>query len=309
MLTFYPATEPPATLQTSTQDPKLINNPTNLYLPFPTSHSTTREEEQTKKKKMPTPTILITGASSGLGHAFTTHYASQPTPPTILALDTRPFPQTSPSRKESTIQFHEIDITSEVAVQRLASSLASVAINLVIHCAGVRGLVPNAVAQERQKGENEEKSVAATERLGVMDKDTMTRTFEVNTFGAFNVVKAFSPNLLLERDLGAGRPPRVVVMSSRMGSVSSNTTGGGYAYRASKAALNAVVKSFVIDVPDVRFLMMHPGRVETRLVEWKEEGAIGVEESVKDCLQVFEGLEKGAWDGRLVDRFGEVIAW
>jgi NAD(P)-dependent dehydrogenase (short-subunit alcohol dehydrogenase family) len=95
-----------------------------------------------------------------------------------------------------------------------------------------------------------------------------------------------------------------------MGSISANTAGGGYAYRASKAALNAVVKSFVIDVPHVQFLMLHPGRVETGLVEWKEEGAIGVQESVRDCMQVLSKMEEEEWEsGRLVDRFGVVIPW
>lgn len=93
-----------------------------------------------------------------------------------------------------------------------------------------------------------------------------------------------------------------------MGSVASNSSGGGYAYRASKAALNAVVKSLSIDVPEVAFLLLHPGRVETGLVGWKEDGAISVEESLGDCLRVMEGMGKGGVV-RFVDRFGEVIPW
>jgi hypothetical protein len=67
-----------------------------------------------------------------------------------------------------------------------------------------------------------------------------------------------------------------------------------------------VVKSFVLDVPEVRFLMVHPGRVETGLVEWKEEGAISVEESLGDCLRVMESVKES---GRLVDRFGVDVPW
>lgn len=69
----------------------------------------------------------------------------------------------------------------------------------------------------------------------------MMRTLEINTYGTFNVLQTFLPHLVLAAD------PKVVVMSSRMGSIASNTAGGGYAYRASKAALNTVVKSFSID--------------------------------------------------------------
>lgn len=93
-----------------------------------------------------------------------------------------------------------------------------------------------------------------------------------------------------------------------MGSVGANSAGGGYAYRASKAALNAVVRSFAIDVPEVAVLLLHPGRVETGLVGWREEGAISAEESLGDCLKIIEGLEREG-SGRLVDRFGEVIPW
>lgn len=92
-----------------------------------------------------------------------------------------------------------------------------------------------------------------------------------------------------------------------MGSIVSNTSGGGYAYRASKAVLNAIVRSFSIDEPGVKFLLLHPGRVETGLVGWKEEGAVGVEESLRDCLGVIEG--EGWGSGGLVDRFGEEIPW
>lgn len=66
----------------------------------------------------------------------------------------------------------------------------------------------------------------------------------------------------------------------------------------------------MIDVPQVQFLLLHPGRVETGLVAWKEEGAVSVEESVRDCLRVLERMREEEWaSGRLVDRFGEEIGW
>ena len=135
-----------------------------------------------------------------------------------------------------------------------------------------------------------------------MDHSTFTKTFEVNTWGTLNTVTSFLFNLK------SAENARVVILSSRMGSVGANTAGGGYAYRASKAALNAVVKSLVIDVPEVMFLLLHPGRVETGLVDWKEEGAISVQESLSDCLDVMGKIKKED-SGKLVDRFGEVIPW
>lgn len=87
-----------------------------------------------------------------------------------------------------------------------------------------------------------------------------------------------------------------------------NTTGSAYAYRASKAALNAVVKSFSIDVPEVIFTVLHPGRVESGLVMCKEEGAISAEESVGVMVPLIERLDKTC-SGTFMDRFGEKVEW
>jgi NAD(P)-dependent dehydrogenase (short-subunit alcohol dehydrogenase family) len=254
------------------------------------------------------PAILITGASSGLGLAFLNHYASLPTTDHIIALDTHPLPEATHTLPTH-ISFYNVDTSDEEQISDIALETMGVPISLLIHCAGTRGLVPETL-QERKDNAREngrvlgEADVAEAETYQVMDQATMMRALEVNAFGTFNVLSSFVPYLL------EGKGAKVVVLSSRMGSVGGNEKGGGYAYRASKAALNAVVKSFSVDVPGVQFLLLHPGRVETGLVEWKEEGAISVEESVSDCMEVIERWgREGSKSGMFVDRFGVEIPW
>jgi len=246
------------------------------------------------------PIVLITGTSSGLGLTFLKHYASAQPAPRILAIDISPMP---PEISElPNVEFYNIDITSETSLRQLVTQTKGERIDILIHSAGIRGLVPQ-IAKEKIG------DVSAAETYEVMDRETMVRTFEINTWGTFNLIKTFLPNLRLsggqsDKSVRA----KVVILSSRMGSISSNVDGGGYAYRTSKAALNAVVKSFAIDVPEVIFLLLHPGRVETGLVAWKEEGAIDSEESVHDCLKVIEKVTLED-SGTLVDRWGSAIGW
>ncbi|KAF3767988.1 hypothetical protein M406DRAFT_70090 [Cryphonectria parasitica EP155] len=157
-------------------------------------------------------------------------------------------------------------------------------VSLLIHCAGARGLVPG-VAEQAVPGD-----LAAAEALEFMDAETMRQTYDVNVVGTLQLVQAVIPHLQLHADWVKERqeevtaafggstewldqlrqqgsraslqsthtrplpsrdpPPRAVILGSSMGSVGGNTSGGAYAYRASMAALNAIVRSLSIDVPD-----------------------------------------------------------
>ncbi|MCJ1278279.1 hypothetical protein MMC21_006094 [Puttea exsequens] len=238
------------------------------------------------------PNILVAGAASGIGKAFLHAYLERPEH-RIFVVD-KSFADNyledfEPGSRER-LSLHSVDITSPNA---LASQLGEIHdINLVIHSAGIRGLEPSVPVSEGS-------DMSKAESLSATTPETMHTTYAVNTIGTFNLLR-----LLLER-LASGA--KVIIMGSRMGSITSNNDGGGYAYRASKAALNAVVKSFAVDKPKVVFLIIHPGRVDSNIVGIKEERSVTPEEAVKEMMGLIEGWKEGS--GRFVDRGGKDIPW
>jgi NAD(P)-dependent dehydrogenase (short-subunit alcohol dehydrogenase family) len=261
------------------------------------------------------PNILIAGAASGIGKAFVVHYLKEPGNH-IFAID-KSFQNTSSPTSSSeevyeayhksvNCEFREhlllytLDITN--ADQDFGQLYNIQDLDLVIHCAGVRGLEPSVPITQSS-------DVATAETIAATTASTMASTFNINAIGTFLLLRTLISNFRHHDHNGI--PPKVIVMGSRMGSIGYNTTGGGYAYRASKAALNAIVKSFAVDVPEVCWLLVHPGRVESGLVAVREEGAISAEESVRDMvglIEMVDGEGKGGWGG-FVDRFGGEIVW
>ncbi|KAI5196040.1 hypothetical protein AUEXF2481DRAFT_2609 [Aureobasidium subglaciale EXF-2481] len=238
------------------------------------------------------PTILISGAASGLGRAFLDAYSSDKSN-TVLVIDREHVDLSVYQGHPATIKSYLVDVTDEKSIIEFSASIRNTAIDLFVHSVGIRGLV--LAVETAQPG-----SVAAAETMDVMDLSTLVHTFQVNAAGTFLLLRALLPNL---KQASAAK---VIIMSSRMGSVGYNTTGSAYAYRASKAALNSMIKSFSIDVPEVIFILCHPGRVESRLVKYKEEGAITAEESVIGLLPLIQDWNTKD-SGRFYDRFGQSI--
>jgi NAD(P)-dependent dehydrogenase (short-subunit alcohol dehydrogenase family) len=253
--------------------------------------------------KMERAAIAITGVASGLGAAFLDYYSSQDATQPILAIDRNTIHLPSHLQNQARIQTFTADVTDPESLAALATEMKHRSVSLLLHCAGVRGLV-SAIVQSNPG------DVAAAETLEVMDISTLMKTFEINCIGTFNIIRTLMPSL---QKYNSGRqvgkpPPRCVVLGSRMGSMSANVNGGAYAYRASKAALNAIIKSFSIDVKEIVFAIIHPGRVETGLVSLREEGAMTAEESIKTCVQVIDGLGSES-SGSFLDRVGQKIEW
>lgn len=241
------------------------------------------------------PTITISGAGSGIGHTFLHELACEPSN-TIHAIDLTYHEEVKDEKFAAKVIRHECNTSSPDAVKELASALNGQPIDLFIHSAAVRGLVPSAT-------ENTNKPPEA-ETMDVMDTETFSKTLQVNILGSFLLIRALIPNLKASEH----KPAKCIVMSSRMGSIASNKDGGSYAYRASKAGLNAVVKSFSIDVPEVCFVVMHPGRVESRMTHVREEGAVDAPDAVKEMMPVIKKLGKED-SGKFYMKDGSELPW
>ena len=146
----------------------------------------------------------------------------------------------------------------------------------------------------------------ANDKLDTVNFETLNRTFTVNTFGPILLTQALLPNLL------KASHARIAVMSSRMGSISDNSSGGQYSYRSSKAAVNSLFKSLAVDLKDknIAVILLHPGIVATNLGGNAEEASVAVqpEQAANELWRVLmsRGLES---TGRWYHRSGEELPW
>lgn len=143
--------------------------------------------------------------------------------------------------------------------------------------------------------------------LRELDADWMARNFAVNAIGPALAIKHVVARL--PRD----RRSVVAALSARVGSISDNRIGGWYGYRASKAALNMVIRSASIEIarsrPKALIVGLHPGTVDTALSTPFQAGVpegrlFTPERSARAMLSVVDGLDAAAsgrlfaWDGR-----------
>lgn len=142
--------------------------------------------------------------------------------------------------------------------------------------------------------------------LETLSKDSLTRAFSVNTFGPLLLTQALLPNILKSTQ------PRLGYVSSRFGSIADNSSGGSYAYRSSKAALNMICKNLSLDLKDqgVVVVILHPGIVRTHMTQ----GAEGVPDAVdpdEAASKLYEVLisKKIEDTGKFWHREGQELPW
>ena len=187
--------------------------------------------------------IVIIGSTGAIGAAFTRYYAGLESSSAIYALSRSGVPA-----GDARVTAIPMDITDESSVAQAAAALEATPLHAVILATGV--LHDNASLQP-------EKS------LRDIDADNFARVFSINTIGPALVMKHFLP--LLDRNKRA----LFSALSARVGSISDNRLGGWYAYRASKAALNMLIRTAAVEMkrrnPQAIILGLHPGTVDSAL--------------------------------------------
>lgn len=230
------------------------------------------------------PTLLITGANRGLGLEFTRQYAAAGW--RVLACCRTPHQATAlqalADATPGQISLHALDVADLEAIDMLARELRGTPVDLIINNAGIY--------PDRRGG------------FGQTDYDAWLQAFLVNTMAPTKMVEAFIGNLEL------GQRKIVATISSKMGSVTDNTSGDCYLYRSSKAATNMVVKSLALDLAarGIRAVVLHPGWVQTDM--GGPNALITPAQSIAGMRQVLDRLTD-ADSGRFISYDGTEVPW
>jgi len=182
------------------------------------------------------PTVLVTGANRGLGLEFARQYAADGW--RVLATCRRPTASAELKEIKGDVQVHALDMREDAQIPTLAMTLARERIDILVNNAGVSG---------------------PREHFGKTETQAWLDVFHVNSIAPAHMAEAFVDHL--ER----GGRKLIVNITSKMGSVADNTSGGSYIYRSSKAALNMVAKTLAVDLASrgITVVLFHPGWVRT----------------------------------------------
>ncbi|GAB1153007.1 MAG: SDR family oxidoreductase [Shewanella algae] len=228
------------------------------------------------------PQLLITGANRGIGLALTQVYLAAGWDVLACCRD----PETADELLDLVNEFQglevfALDVTDYEAVADLAAELEGRGLDLLLNNAGYYG--PKGLL------------------LGQLPVDEWRTVFEVNSIAPCKLAEAFLPHLIQAKGIIAN-------ISSKVGSMADNQSGGGYLYRSSKAALNSITKSLALDLANVgvKAVALHPGWVQTSM--GGPNALIDVDTSAAGMKQLLDNLSQ-AQSGGFYDYCGNSIPW
>lgn len=230
--------------------------------------------------------VLVTGAGRGLGLEFVRQYAESGARVFALARDPLRSQELMKlaARHPNALTPVACDVSDDDSVKgaRQEVGVATDALDLIINNAAIYG--------------------REDEALDSLDWEQMRRVFEVNTLGPLRVSRAFLP--LLRK----GKRPRLVSISSLMGSVGDNRLGGHWSYRISKSALHMANRNLALELEKEKIpcVLFSPGWVRTDM--GGPSAPLSPEESVAAMVKTIKSLTM-AHSGNLYNRDGTPGPW
>ena len=230
-------------------------------------------------------TILITGANRGIGLEFVRQYAADGW--RVLACSRSPEKSAALNKLAAQypelIKNHALDVADPAQIERLGQALANEVIDLLINNAGI-------YPDSDKSG------------FGHTDDAEWLQAFRINTMAPLKMAETFATQI------SRSKQKTIVTITSKMGSIADNSSGGSYLYRSSKAAVNMVVKSLAIDLKQSGIILVvcHPGWVKTDM--GGSNALISATESVSGIRQVISRLTMDD-SGKFFGYDGEVIPW
>ena len=232
--------------------------------------------------------VAIIGSSGAIGRAFLDAYIADKEISNIYSIS-----RTEVESNDERIIHINIDVTDEVSVKAAASQIGENRLDKLIVATGI-------LHTELFGPEKSIKDIKI---------ENFVKIFSVNAFGPALIGKYFLP--LMKKD----KKSIAAFLSARVGSISENKLGGWYAYRASKSALNQIIKNFSIEAkrtnPTGIIIGLQPGTVKSKLSEpfqknVKKGNLLLPKDSVKSLIRVIENVMQND-SGKIFDWKGEEI--
>ncbi len=198
--------------------------------------------------------VAVVGSNRGIGLALVEELLKQDHE--VFAFCRRPSPDLKSLKP--TMIISDFDVTDEIKTSEILKNQDLPPLDCLLHVSGIM----------------------RSTSLQDLDIPTMMEQFEVNSVAPIACSKAFLPYLSDNAKIG--------LLTSRMGSIADNTSGGSYGYRMSKAALNAAGKSLALDLKErgLAVFLLHPGWVQTDMTN--QTGHVTPNESALGLIKVME---------------------
>lgn len=222
--------------------------------------------------------ILITGANRGIGLKFAEILSAN----NNIYATARDITNADDLKKFDNTELLELDLLDKDSIKSFCSELKDIPLDMIINNAGI--------FQDEQMEET------------ILDPELWLDEIMINAIGPVVLSQKLKENIM------SGNDKKIIFISSQMGSIDDNYSGGYYFYRTSKSALNSAAKSLSIDwkADGISVLMLHPGWVRTDM--GGSNAKLDIDTSVSKMLDVINSLDMGK-TGTFLNYEGKKLEW